>query len=421
MGDVLSDSIYDFVPDAKNTRSYKNYTAKWTNQEPMNITRIPHYSNDFDEDEQYIVEMLKVDFYKDNEFIYTLYKVEHHDYDIGLALEWFEMNNGKTVHLFNFEPGLIYVIDADTGQELHHSKPNSSYMVEYQMFEHREYLYLFGHCPHGSGPRRFIFHIPTFLTTPDYNPMYIAAHVQYEGIGGIELAGNISLYGCASVKEFLERKDEILAGYAITASTAFFNANRNSEILLQLFVKDPNVKFMNEAAEAAEVQTLELCLLQLRICPDMRKLILKYARVSYALEARKALQNVLDTTQERFHIETWGNCSGLRLFRYDRCFYNEIKYSSKPDDPYAGPLQTDSLTFLAPKMFIPPNFISNLPMEQYNLRFEMYATKHHFTIYYYQPLTWNGKDPLEHDPSGTKRCDVDVDKPCKITIKLCKN
>lgn len=338
-------------------RSYKNYTAKW--EFPV------CNSDDENEDDENFV--LHVSFYKDGNLLYTLkrndYRTEHHKY---LLLEYFEID-GQVVHLFNLKHSVISIINADTGVEVHHDKLYDTFIEDYKMFDDNEYMYISGWIWTPISTRE-IYHIPTFLKTPNYEPIYIECWNN----------SNIDLYGCATVKEFLEKKDKIRDKYYLGISTRKFNENRTKETLLRLFLT-PNdcIKFKDDSVKGR-------------------------------------LEYLLNTEQNEFHIKTYGMISGDHLARYDNVLYNVIKYDDSNTNQ--KPSRLDTLTFLCPKLLF-HGYTKDLPIEICHLRFEIYGeldTK--VTIYYKQELTWDNNPPRTHEPN-VKRCMVDETKPCEIFIE----
>lgn len=338
-------------------RSYKNYTAKWKFSK----------SNLDDSDEDESDPVLLVDFYKDGNLLYTLkrndYRTAHHKF---LLLEYFEID-GQVVHLFNLEHSVISIINADTGEEIHHDDLFDTFIEDYKMFDDREYMYISGWI-WTPIPVRAIYHIPTFLKTPNYEPIFI---------GCSDNDSSINLYGCATVKEFLEKRDGIVNKYYLNKSTTEFNQNRTKEILLRVLLNpDERVQFKDESA-------------------------------------KEKLQQLLDTEQSDFTVKTVGMLSGDHLSQYDSALYKVIEYDDSSSNSNK-PSRLDTLTFLCPKMLF-YGFTKNLPIERVYLRFEVSGSVQ-LTIHYEQELTWDGKEANSYEP-GVKRCMVDETKPCRILIE----
>lgn len=343
----------------KEISTYKSYRAEW----------------DQPTEEQIKDDPLAVDFYKDSEFLYSLKKNDYRTEDDDFVLlEWFDHPHdpSKTVFIFNLDHSVISVIDADTGKEIHQDKLFDVFISGYRMFDNREYMYISGWF-WSPLPVRCIYHIPTFLKTPDYEPVYISC---YDQVG---THPEISLYGCDTVTEFLDKKDQIFDDMKIKDETDMFNRNREQEILLRLFLTSPEV--------------------------------------TWEENSKQVLSDLLSKDQERLYIRTWGNVSGDPLNRYNRSLYSLILYEE--DNPKAidrnKTSRTDTLGFLIPKILF-SGFITKLPLEFIDLRFEIYTndTKS-LTINLRQELTWDGKDPLPHD-YGKRRCNVDLAKKAEIRI-----
>lgn len=395
-------------------RTFKNYTAKWEFLSEDQLDKLEDYS-------------LKVNFYKDDKFLYALEKNNYRtEYDDFVLLEWFEQADGRTVFLFNLTHSVISVIDADTGKEIHHDNLFDMFISEYQMFDNREYMYVSGWF-WSPVPVRVIYHIPSLLTTPGYQPINISCYGQTN-----HCHPSIDLYGCDTAKEFLDQKDKIFEDMRLRDETNLFNSNRSGETLLKLFLNSDEVIFDGDSKEI--------------------------------------LSGILSKDQEVFYIRTWGNVSGKHLANYDKLLYQEILYTENdekaaipkniplPNPEYQGSrckvcLEpelggycieggivcvtcyevvkhrsnairsetsiSDPLCVLVPKIFI-PGFITNLPIEEYNLRFEMHSEVSGLIINYHQELTWNGNESMIHD-GGKRRCDVDPTKGCTIRIYKMEN
>ena len=387
------------------SRSYKNYSAKWRFMTEEEIdakndiedakelakqSQLQSHTELQTNDDPIVQEYsLKVDFYKDDQYLYSLsrnnYRTEDDDVRKFLLLEWFEINN-QVVHIFNINHSIISIINADTGQEIHHDNLYDVFITDYELFDNREYLYLGGWF-WTPLPVRVIYHIPTFLITPNYEPTYIECEENHQEKHGI--SGTIDLYGCETVKEFLNKKDAIFKNIEIKKSTELFNTHRsttNDDTLLNIFcsanVKNEDIVFLDNSKEK--------------------------------------LEKLLQTDQTEFYIESWGNISGKRLRQFDYILIKKIIYSDIILDNhlevYSRPMKCDTsnLTFLVPKMLF-SNFIKNLPMDVINLKFSIYCGENipYLTINISQQLTWNG-ETSQHE--NIRRYNVDPAKKCKIII-----
>lgn len=355
-------------------RKYKNYTARWEFQS---------LSDTDSEDEDVEDFVMNVDFYKDDKKLYTLpMNTYHTDYQDFLLLEYFEID-GQVVHLFNLEHSMISIINADTGKEIHCDSLFDMFISDYKLFDNREYMYVAGFI-WSPLPARVIYHIPTFLKTPNYKPITIPCW-EYDPYKSESRTAKIDLYGYETVKEFLANKDEIAHNIFVKCSNDLFNENRNKETLLKVFLKEPSIYFIGDS--------------------------------------KNKLQKLLDTTQEKFYIKTYGLKSNSRLNRFDRILYTKIEYDesviNSNDVEITGrsqnPSKLDNITFLCSKMLC-SNYLADIPCESYNMRFEVYGSCR-LTIEYNQELTWDVKDTTSYDPFGTKRCMVDKSKPCRIIVK----
>ncbi len=315
---------------------------------------------------------------------------------------------------------MISIIDADTGKEIHHDNLFDMFITEYQMFDDREYMYVSGWM-WAPLPVRVIYHIPTFLTTPGYEPINISCYDQTIN----RCHPKISLYGCETAKEFVDKKDQIFEDMKIRDDTNLYNTNRTKVTLLRLFLDSDDVVFEGNT--------------------------------------KVMLENLLSKDQDRFYIRTWGNTSGNHLTIYDHSLYQEILYTEDnpkeiipkeiPADldpnytgyrcpachlPVKGTIggvcftcheetvkyrskaircqtsKNDPLTTLIPKIFF-SGFVRAIPQEKINFRFVLCSDNSNLTINYYQELSWNGEEPLPHD-FGLRRTVPDPNKKPQITI-----
>lgn len=396
-----------------NCSHYLDYRAEWDD--------IPEQVEIEDDDDK--EDAIVVRFYKNDKFLYSLnknnYRTENDDF---MLLEWFDHpTESKTVFLFNLEHGVISVIDADTGKELHHDAFSSVFISAYQMFDNREYMYISGWC-WGPFPVRCIYHIPTFLLTPVYKPTNISCYDQNG------LRPEISLYGHQTVKEFLQEADNIFNDMKIRDFTNMFNRNREQDTLLGVFLKSDEIIWDGNA--------------------------------------RQILTDLLSTDQERFYIRTRGNISGDLLPFYDRRLYHLILYQE--DDPktidepsstydkskcvvcqerigcysvdgfmvcsydyrrtikersdalWFKTSRTDTLSILVLKVLLDGR-ITGVPFDTFNLNFEVYSNDTKILLIdIYQELTWNGNEPEPHD-FGKRRCNVDPNKKPIIKISEIKS
>jgi hypothetical protein len=358
-----------------------------------------------------------VDIYKDNNLLHTIQKNDYRtEGDEFILLEWFELSDGKVVYIFNKEHSVISVIDADTGTEINNSFMSDVFISEYQMFDDREYMYISGWI-WTPFPCRCIYHIPTLLTTPNYEPIYIPC---YDQVGNMR--PKISLFGCKTCKEFIEKHTEIFENILISEETALYNQNRSKPTLLRFFLNDSTVIFERDS--------------------------------------KTKLEELLDTPQERFYIRSWGNTSREYLGLYDTSLYNELLYiEDKPravinfnvsnlkacavcnkekgsyyyidgfnvcNDDYTMDIKKrdsiilsklskeDPIAILAPKVFFRGS-TTKLPIEEINIRFEITYDTGSLYVNYYQSLTWDGEELKEYD-YFRKRCYIDLNKPPKIVI-----
>ncbi len=363
---------------SEQSRSYKNYTAKWTygkldDKEDKEDEKDIEDEKDEKDIEDYETPM-KVYFYKDDKLLYTLkrnnYRTSHHDY---LLLEYFEIN-GQVVHLFNLEHSVISIINTDNGSVIHNDRLFDVFIEHYEMFDDREYMYVGGWI-WNPFPCRAIYHIPTFLATPNYEPTFIECwdHHSHDN-------GKLDLYGCATVGEFLEKKDDIMNQYYICKSTEKFNNHRTQEILLKVLLDSNDVVFTND-------------------------------------QAKDSLLRLLNNNQKVFYVRTFGMVSGDHLPRYDEALYKIINYFDGDNADEYKPSSSDTLTYLCPKIFF-CGYTTRLPLEFADLRFDIHGESEdgiiNLSIYYKQTFTWNGKAPNAGD---CKRYDVDVTKPCSISIE----
>jgi len=353
-------------------RSYGKYTAKWSYPvEKTDSDDEDDQKDDQKDDQEEFV--LSVEFYKDNELLYTLkrngYRTYHHKY---LLLEYFEIGD-QVVHLFNLEHSVISIVNADTGVEIHRDKLYDMFIEDYQMFDNREYMYISGWVWQPFAVRA-IYHIPTFLTTPKYKPTYISCW------DGSSRTGHISIYGCATVKEFLEKKDEIKNKYDLEVSTNLFNENRTKETLL-------------------------------RILLNSNECVVKFKDA----ETKEKLEQLLNTDQSEFKIEAHGMISKKYLPQYNNVLYCIAEYDDADNSSlYRKPHRSDSLSRVCAKVLFQTTV--SLPITDSHLRFEIYATSGRFTIYYKQEFVWDGKESLSHD-WHKKRYMLDDSKPCEIFIE----
>ncbi len=363
------------------TRSFNNYTAKWT------FRGEDYYDDDnedYDSDEEDGDYVLSVDFYKDDVLIYTLkrnnYHTERHDFKKLLLLEYFEID-GKVFHIFSLEHGAISVINADTGVEIHQSVNNDVFIEDYKLFDNREYMYISGWV-WTPMPVRFIYHIPTLLKDPEYKPIHIPGW-DHDLNKDDRFGCRIDLYGCSTVKEFLDRKDEIAFNIKVKQTTDIFNENIDKSTLLSVFLNDDSV--------------------------------------IYEGDAKERLSLLLKTQQDKFYVKAYGINSGKHLNRFDRCLFTEIIYDdtvtinndmSKIQGNKQKPSKMDNLTFLCSKILC-DNYIRAIPTDGYYLRFEIHGNVN-LTILYNQKLIWNNNVPLTYD---CKRYNVDEANPCNVVIK----
>lgn len=359
------------------TRSYKNYTAKWT------FVRVPcglpdqfdcdstseEYESKSEDSSEAEFTAIKVDFYKNDVYLYSLfkndYKTESDDDNEMMMLEYFERADGNVVHLFNLEHSIISVVDANTGKEIHHDDIFDTFITNYALLDNREYMYVCGYI-WGPFAVRYIYHIPSFLETSNYEPIVIPCPNDFEDC-------NINLYGCKSCKEFIDKKDAIFANIFLQKTTKKFNKNRCKDILLRRFLNDDSVLFIGSA--------------------------------------KSKLRALLDTEQTNFKTEVWGNRSGTRLKSYEDSLYREIDQRFKFPNVKQDEM---SLLYLCSKMFI--QYAKNLPFPVYDIRFDLhYENSQKLMINFYQELTWNNKY-TQTNGVDVKRYNVDPAKPCKITV-----
>lgn len=357
-----------------NTKTFKNYTAKWS------------YPIDDDDSNVCQDQNVEVSFYKNDVFQYKLTKNPYRtENDKFMLLEWFKVDN-KTVFLFNLSHGCISVIDADTGKELTKTENNDMFLSEYELFDDREYLYATGWIwTPLSG--RCVYHIPSLLSTIDTNEKYNSIMIDcIDARSEGNLIPKISIFGCKSCKEFLEQRDDIFEKLRTQYDTEAFNevmdkgknTDKNKDFLLKRIF---NEQVFNDLFNKDPITS--------------------------------------------FRIKCFDNISNERQGKYDRVLINEIKISD--NILYQGEIVKNNITALIPYMLI-PTFLTNLPFPEYNLRYEItIKTKTNqinsktnnqtiVLVFINQELTWNGKPELY--PNDSKRYDVDLSKRVIVGVKI---
>src|SRR5206468_3875235 len=135
--------------------------------------------------------------------------------DKFMLLEWFESgteaktntdadtgSGDKTLLIFNEEHGMISVYDAESGTKIHNTYDSDVFISDFKFFDNMEYLYISGWVWQPFSVRA-IFHVPTMLKTPEYEPEFISCADVANGSGDT-LNPGITLLGCSSCRELLE-------------------------------------------------------------------------------------------------------------------------------------------------------------------------------------------------------------------------
>jgi hypothetical protein len=296
--------------------------------------------------------------YKNDTYAYSLNKII--DQHSKLCVEFFEIDN-KIVLLFNQEHGCLSIFDAITGQKMHDTCNDDLFIYDYKLFDDREYLYFSSWFWSPIGVRT-IYHVPTMLQTPDYKPTIISCM----DCANAHDAPEITLFGCSTCKEFMEKKDGIFQEMSIRMKTDNFNKNRCEDILLRRFV---------------EVKGL----------------------VEFSDNAKSVLENILADDRKKMCINTIGNISGESLSRYNYVLYQKIN------------VQHENFNHvLAHTMFC--GFVRSLPFPELNLTFKICSDVGDLNIIMTHTLL-----PCDYEHNIGVRHKIDMTVPIKITCSLEKN
>ncbi len=187
-----------------------------------------------------------------------------------ILIEWIE-NEGKVYLIFKKDHGCISIFDANSGEFIHNTKNTDMFIYYYKLFDNDEYLYISGWF-WNPFPMRQIFHIPTMLLVPDYEPIRISC----DDVDDLYDVAEITLFGCSSCKEFIEKQDEIFKEIDIKYQTNEFNKNRTKDILLKRFKEDKELVIFND-------------------------------------NTRSLLENILSSDRTRYYVKTYDNISGFEL------------------------------------------------------------------------------------------------------------
>jgi hypothetical protein len=261
--------IFSLFQKMTEVRTFGIYRAEWTYLSALNE----------DESEPDPPRSVEVSFFVNDELKYTKSKNNYRTQgDKFMLLEWFTLET-STVFLFNEDHGCIGVYDADSGELLHTTQDDDLFISNYQFFDDKQYLYVAAWFWLPI-PVRYICHVPTLLTTPDYESMKISC-LDVEDNYSIP---EISLFGCSTCQEFMEKHDQIFETMLRQQELQQFNKNRTKDILLKRIF-------------------------------DMLK----------DDEAKTLLGDVLSTDLTSFNIKTIGGNSLAHLSRYDSCLFQEIE------------------------------------------------------------------------------------------------
>ncbi len=295
------------------SKVFKNFEAQW--KMPEGYLR-DNDNKPFDPIHNNHTYKTEIKIYKDSTYITT---IEKSLYRSSLVLiEWFESESlDKTFMIVNTQHGFLSVYLAETGEHVHDSQDDDMFINEYKVFDSGEYIYTSGWFWNPL-PMRCIYHIPTFLITPEYEPTMVSCDdvdsKNYTKPG-------IKLFGCTSCIELLENMDEIFENIARQKATDLFNKNRSKDTFLRRFLETEGL-------------------------------------VDYDEESKSILENILSSDRKLFYIHCFGNESGVRL-HYENALYSEIES------------KYDNFNYeLFNKMFY---FVDCLPIKNINLRFEIFT------------------------------------------------
>ncbi len=375
---------------------FKQYSAQWTyltdedieadnkrkgkSYEKVNDNGVEIYQTN----ENYKPLEVEVKFYKNDQYIYSKnknsYRTQH---DKFMLLEWFDTSeaNGddKTLLIFNEDHAMISVYDADSGVKIHNTIDCAdTFITNFKFFDDREYLYISGWV-WAPFPTRELYHVPTMLKTPDYEPDFLPCPDADDSEN--RLNPSITLFGCGSCKELLEKKDQIREKMYKEAQTKHFNKNRLEDILLKRFIDDENKDF-----------------------------------IEFNDNTKSLLENILSNDRKEFRIDVYGNGSGRdplelthegrdslelthegqRLMLYDRTLYSkayshDISYDE--DKKMIFGKETDFNKILARTVF---HQIEHHPFDVIDLRFEVYSDVGNFNIYMSHKLVLSDEFKLEN-------------------------
>jgi hypothetical protein len=292
-----------------NSKSFGPYKAEWK------------YLTDEKEEKDCKVE---VQFFKDGKETYRLVKNNYRtSYDKFMILEWFTLDGGKVVHIFNLEHSEIAVIDADTGEVLRRSYTFDMFIANYQLFDDREYLYLSGWV-WSPFPSREIFHIPTLLTQDDVKGISIPTSKAEEET----MNPPIDLFGFSNCAELLTNKDR------------YFNDKRAEEAA---------DKFNKNGKE---------CFLWSSIHPKNED----NAIIEITGSLRSDIMSMFENKLSKLYIKSIGNVSGNELHN-DWAFYDI-------SDRW---INRENLTYYVFQIVGAPGFIKPMAIEYVNFRYEVHA------------------------------------------------
>lgn len=217
------------------TRSFGPYSAKWSyEQEVVPDVKKQIVCMDQTGETTHLLDKkaVKVQFFKDSAPTYSLWKNSYHTEDDDfMLLEWFSVD-GRCVFVFNDEHGCLGVFDAETGSKLHESDNNDIFVTDYKMFDDGKFLYISGWIWQPFAARA-VFHIPTLLQQPGYEPTPVTT-VDTDD----EMYPGVSLLGCKSCGELLEKHDEIQKTIGQRRQCELFNRNRSDDILLRRLLRE---------------------------------------------------------------------------------------------------------------------------------------------------------------------------------------
>ena len=366
-------------------KQFKEYSAQWTYLSADDIEADKKKKADsyvktnvdgieiYQPDENYEPIAVEVKFYKNDQYIYSKIKNSYRTNDDKfMLLEWFDDSDpgDKTLLIFNEEHGMISIYDADTGAKIHSTEDSDVFISDFKFFDNREYLYISGWIWQPFSIRG-LFHVPMMLKTPDYEPEYIScADVEYGSKNNLN--PGITLLGCESCKELLERKDEIYKKMYNQSQTDRFNKNRSEDILLKRFLDDENKGY-----------------------------------IEFNGNTKLLLENILLNDRKEFRIDVYGNGSGDRLNIYDgklyeKAYTRDVSYDA--DNKMISTPETDFNKILARTVF---HQIEHHPFDQINLRFQIYSDIGNLNIFLTHRLVLCDEFKHQNDQQNVQQNDQD--------------